>query len=86
MALFIRTRTPAQCRSQNQKIYKRFKTISRIVAEFKKEFGESHFQEAYSRLSSDPTIKFMTELNFKVHSREETQHSERAVVEVAIQT
>lgn len=86
MAFFIRTRTPAQCRSQNQKIYKRFRTISRIVAEFKKEFGESQFQEAYSRLSSDPTIKFMTELNFKVHSREETQHSEKAVVEVAIQT
>ena len=36
MSQFIGTRCPSQCRSQNQKMYKRFKTVNRIVTEFKK--------------------------------------------------
>jgi hypothetical protein len=44
MSNFIVTRTPSQCRSQNQKMYKRYKTINRIVNAFKQEIGKNTFE------------------------------------------
>lgn len=35
MSLFVKTRNPSQCRSQNQKVYRRFKTTRKIVSVFK---------------------------------------------------
>ena len=60
MSNFIETRNPSQCRSQNQKMYKRFKTVNKIVAEFKKEIGEEKFDEEYQKLIVEPSIKFYT--------------------------
>lgn len=51
MSRFIGSRSPSQCRSQNQKVYKRFRTLTRIVAEFKKEIGEQPFREAYAQMA-----------------------------------
>ena len=42
-------------------MYKRFKTVTRIVAEFKKEFGDDKFEDSYRELCSEPSIKFFTE-------------------------
>ena len=87
MSHFVASRSPAQCRSQNQKMYKRFKTITRIVNELKKETGEENFSEAYQRLCKDPLIKFVTEMEIKsLPSREETKEEKKASVEVAVQT
>lgn len=61
MSQFILTRSPSQCRSQNQKMYRRFKTINKIVALFKAELGPAAFDTAYADLSSDPLIRFVTE-------------------------
>ena len=61
MSNFIQTRNPSQCRSQNQKMYKRYKTVNRIVSEFKKEIGEENFETAYNELRLQQNIKFYTE-------------------------
>ncbi len=71
MSHFIGSRSPAQCRSQNQKVYKRFRTLTRIVAEFKKEIGEQPFREAYAQLAQDPKIRFITEAEIKTVSLQE---------------
>lgn len=46
MSQFIKTRNPSQCRSQNQKVYRRFKTTKKVVAAFKGEYGANRFNEA----------------------------------------
>lgn len=43
MSNFVVTRNPTQCRSQNQKMFRRYKTLHKIVMEFKKEFGDENF-------------------------------------------
>lgn len=52
-------------------MYKRFKTVNRIVSEFKKEIGENNFMEAFTNLSLEPTIKFVTEMELKPFSQKE---------------
>jgi hypothetical protein len=61
MSNFIGTRSPAQCRSQNQKVYRRFKTINKIVAVFRQEVGGAKYDQAYSTLKNNPSIRFATE-------------------------
>ena len=87
MSNFIGTRNPSQCRSQNQKMYKRFKTVNRIVTEFKKEIGEENFETQYRELSEEPSIKFYTETEIKVITvKSEISEIIKKVENVGVQT
>ena len=61
MSNFVGTRSPAQCRSQNQKVYRRFRTVNKIVAVFKQEVGAAKYDQAFSTLRNDPLIRFATD-------------------------
>lgn len=58
MSNFVGTRSPAQCRSQNQKVYRRFKTVNKIVAVFRQEVGAAKYDQAFITLRNDPLIRF----------------------------
>ncbi len=58
MSNFVGTRSPAQCRSQNQKVYRRFKTVNKIVAVFRQEVGAAKYDQAFITLRNDPAIRF----------------------------
>lgn len=61
MALFIGSRTSVQCRSQNQRLFRKYKNIRNIVASFKEEYGRDKFEEDYSLICDHNAIKFRTE-------------------------
>ena len=58
MSNFVGTRSPAQCRSQNQKVYRRFKTVNKIVAVFRQEVGAAKYDQAFTTLRNDSSIRF----------------------------
>jgi hypothetical protein len=84
MSNFVGTRSPAQCRSQNQKVYRRFKTINKIVAVFRQEVGAAKYDQAFSALKNDPSIRFATE-EAKQSSSSDSEHS-RGTSEGSAQT
>jgi hypothetical protein len=61
MAVFIASRTSVQCRSQNQRLFRKYKNIRNIVASFKEEYGRDRFELDYRAACDFPAIKFRTE-------------------------
>jgi hypothetical protein len=43
MSIFVKTRTPTQCRSQSQKLFKRDRSINLMIEKFKKTYGGERF-------------------------------------------
>lgn len=84
MSNFVGSRSPAQCRSQNQKVYRRFKTINKIVAVFRQEVGAAKYDEAFATFKNDPSIRFATE-EAKQSSNSDSEHS-RGTSEGSAQT
>ena len=62
MSEFVNTRTSVQCRSQNQRLFRKFKNFRNIVAVFKAEYGRERFEVDYEEATKLPGIKFKTEL------------------------
>jgi hypothetical protein len=87
MSLFVKTRNPSQCRSQNQKVYRRFKTTRKIVSAFKQEYGAEKFELTFKELTKDPSIKFHTysDKNACVNTTKSLE-SNKGTTEAAIQT
>ena len=68
-------------------MYKRFKTVTKIVSEFKKQIGEENFEHSYSELCEEPTIKFFTQSEMKLTSIKcELNEGIKKVEEIAVQT
>jgi hypothetical protein len=61
MAVFIGSRSSVQCRSQNQRLFRKYKNIRNIVNSFKEEYGRDRFDEQYDQITANPAIKFKTE-------------------------
>lgn len=40
-------------------MYRRFKTINKIVLTFKIEYGSDHFDTIFTSLAKDPNIRFI---------------------------
>lgn len=59
MSAFIATRSPTQCRSQNQKMLKRCGTSSRVVNRLRSELGVEYFEGRYRELVNYPLINFV---------------------------
>lgn len=47
LAMFVGTRSSAQCRSHHQKLFEKFKYITRIVDNFKTEVGINTYKVQY---------------------------------------
>lgn len=47
LSAFITTRTTSQCRSHHQKLFDKFKYISKIVELFKNEVGLANYKAKY---------------------------------------
>lgn len=47
LSAFIATRTTSQCRSHHQKLFDKFKYISKIVELFKNEVGLANYKTKY---------------------------------------
>jgi anti-sigma-K factor RskA len=62
MSEFVLTRTSVQCRSQNQRLFRKHKNFRNIITAFKAEYGKERFESNYQELTRDPKIKFKTEL------------------------
>ena len=62
MSDFIGTRTSVQCRSQNQRLFRKFKNFRNIVSTFKADYGREKFDRDYRSICETPGIKFKTEL------------------------
>ena len=62
MSEFIGSRTAVQCRSQNQRLFRKFKNFRNIISTFKAEYGRQRFDKEYREISNTSGIKFRTEL------------------------
>jgi hypothetical protein len=47
LAMFVGTRSSAQCRSHHQKVFEKFKYITKIVEKFKTEIGVNSYKAEY---------------------------------------
>lgn len=47
MSEFVGTRTSVQCRSQNQRLFRKFKNLRSIISIFKSEYGKERFEREY---------------------------------------
>jgi|JI9StandDraft_2_1071091.scaffolds.fasta_scaffold1541313_1 hypothetical protein len=62
MSDFIETRTSVQCRSQNQRLFRKFKNFRTIISAFKEEYGKDKFEADFKEICKHPGLKFRTEL------------------------
>jgi len=47
LAMFVGTRSSPQCRSHHQKVFEKFKYITKIVEKFKTEVGINNYKAQY---------------------------------------
>ena len=77
MSDFIETRTSVQCRSQNQRLFRKFKNFRTIISAFKEEYGKERFEADFKEISKLPGIKFKTELE-KIAERQDRETTDQA--------
>ena len=63
MSEFVGTRSPVQCRSQNQRLFRKFKNMRTIIAAFQKDYGKARFEHEYKVVSQEAGIRFRTGLS-----------------------
>lgn len=89
MSDFIETRTSVQCRSQNQRLFRKFKNFRMIVSAFKEDYGRERFDADFKLVSYLPGLKFKTDFERMVERNEKatvsqyTQTEEEEAVVVA---